>query len=330
MRFVRSFLRMLGWRLHRHVVPSPGNAYRPHLLRKPWLLFFLTVTLTAESVFALNVFTHESAREYLAAVMPLEIIDLTNAERTQNHVGALTHNAQLTKAAAAKAADMASIGYFAHRGPDGKEPWAWIREAGYTYASAGENLAVKFNESASVVRAWMASPGHRANMVKAGYTDIGVGVAEGYYQGAPATFVVQYFARPQGTPAPLPPGVVLGDEPEESLLAAAAQSSVGDSLVRNIVKLGTEPSQSALYILGGVAAVLIMLVGITFAVHIQVQPGEMLAGGTVVAGVALGFLALNLAVLEHIPEKTETATIFNQGAAVFVGEEGATTLYEEI
>lgn len=332
MRFVRSFLRTIYKHVHRYAVPSRHNAYRPHLLRKQWLLFFLTVTLTAEAVLLANVFANESARNYLAAVMPLEVVELTNIERSRSSVAALTPNDQLALAAEAKAADMAAKGYFAHRGPDGKEPWAWIRESGYAYASAGENLAVRFNESASVVRAWMASPGHRANIVKAGYTEIGVGVADGYYQGAPATFVVQYFARPQGTPAPLPPAVVLGtDSGGESLVAAAAQSTVGDSLVRSVVKLGTEPSQSALYVLGGVAAVLVMLVGMTFSMHIQVQPTEMLAGGTVVAGIALGFLALNLSLLNPTPEAAQTATIFNSaGNAVFVGEEGATTVYEQI
>jgi uncharacterized protein YkwD len=331
MRFVRSFLRAIYKQVHRYAVPSRHNAYRPHLLRKQWLLFFLTVALTAEAVILVNVLSHESARNYLAAVMPIEIVELTNTEREHNNLIPLVQNERLAAAAKAKAQDMAAQGYFAHRGPDGKEPWAWIREAGYTYASAGENLAVRFNESASVVRAWMASPGHRANIVKAGYTEIGVGVADGYYQGAPATFVVQYFGRPQGTPAPLPPAVVLGSDGNSSLMAAAAQSSVGDSLIRSVVKLGTEPSQSALYVLGGVAAVLIMLVGMTFSMHIQVQPTEMLAGGAVVAGIALGFLAINMTLLNPAPSPAQTATIFNSGGnAVFVGEEGATTQYEQI
>ncbi len=333
MRFVRGFLRTVYKKVHEFVVPSHLNAYRPHLLRKPWLLFFLTVTLTAEAVLLVNVFSHESAKNYLAAVLPLEVIELTNTERSHNNIPALTSNQTLATAAQAKAEDMARLGYFSHTGPDGKEPWAWIREAGYDYASAGENLAVRFNESASVVRAWMASPGHRANIVRAGYTEIGVGVADGVYQGAPATFVVQYFARPAGVSAPLPAAVVLGPRTDNTqvLAAAAASHSVGDSLVRNIVKLGTQPSNSSLYVLGGVAAVLIMLVSMTFFIHIQVQPAEMLAGGSVVAVIALGFLALNLTILHSAPTNTQTATIFNSaGNAVLIGEDGATTIFESI
>ncbi|MBP9710924.1 MAG: hypothetical protein KBD50_01530 [Candidatus Pacebacteria bacterium] len=333
MRFIRSFLHILYKKLHSYVVPSRHNAYRPYLLRKQWLLFFLTVTLTAEAVLVINVLSHESARNYLAAVLPLEVVALTNTERNHNNLPLVTQNQLLTDAAQAKAEDMALLGYFSHSGPDGKEPWAWIREAGYVYASAGENLAVRFNESSNVVRAWMASPGHRANIVKAGYTEIGVGVADGIYQGAPATFVVQYFARPYGTPAPLPPPVVLGPEGDSGaqLLAAVGSQQIGDSLIRSVVRLGTEPSSSALYVLGGVVSVLIMLLGVTFFAQIQIQPVEMLAGGSVVALIALSFLALNMTVMAPTPELTQTASIFNAaGNSVLVGEEGATTLTEEI
>jgi uncharacterized protein YkwD len=328
MRF-RGFLRSLYKKLHSHILPSSYNAYRPHLLRKPWLLFFLTVTLTAETVFLANIVTHQSARNYLAAVLPAEVVELTNKERSYNSVEELARHPLLEMAAQAKAEDMAREGYFSHTGPDGKEPWAWIEEEGYLYASAGENLAVRFNESADVVRAWMESPGHRANIVKAGYTEIGVGVAEGVYQGAPATFVVQYFARPLGVRPPLPAPVVLtlpGTEPVSTVLAAATGQPVRDSLLRSIVKLGTEPSASALYVLAAVALLLIVLVVITFFKHIQVQPAEMLVGGSVIAIIAISFLALNITTLGASAELSQTAAIFNSaGNSVLVGEGGTTT-----
>lgn len=323
------------WRKgHVYVVPSRHNAYRPHLLGKQWLLFFLTITLTAEAVLLVNVLTHESARSYLAAVLPLEVVDLTNAERVVNNVGTVSEHPLLTAAAKAKAEDMARLQYFSHTGPDGKSPWTWIKERGYVYASAGENLAVRFDESADVVRAWMASPGHRANIVRAGYTEIGVGVAGGTYQGAPATFVVQYFARPLGTNPPLPAPVVLGPDSTagSGLVAAAAQQPLGDSLIRSVIRLGTEPSTSALYVLGGVAAVMVMLLSVTFFTQLQVQPVEMLKGGSLVAFIALSLLALNMSVLGSAPKQTHTADIFTAaGNSVLVGEEGATTfVFEEI
>lgn len=332
MRPKRGFLRTWYKRALVYVLPSQRNAYRPHLLRKQWLLFFLTLILTAESVFLVNVLARESVHNYLAAVLPFNIISLTNIERSQQTLAALKENSLLTQAARAKAEHMAQGEYFSHIGPDGKEPWAWIRESGYVYAAAGENLAVRFHESADVVRAWMSSPSHRANIIRSGYTEIGVGVAEGVYQGTPATFVVQYFARPQGVNSPLPPPVVIGPTSVEvGALGAASIQSVSDAVVRSVIKLGTEPSKNALYLLVAVAVILLVLLGVTFFTHIQIQPSEMLAGGAVVVVIAVSFIALNLTVLSsNFDGAHNTQVIDFSSASVLVGEEGATTLVLEI
>jgi len=91
---------------------------------------------------------------------------------------------------------MAKNGYFAHTSPDGKTPWYWLEQVGYNYQYAGENLAINFSDSKDVTDAWMASPAHRANIVKGNYTDIGTGVATGLYQGQQTVFVVQDYANP--------------------------------------------------------------------------------------------------------------------------------------
>jgi len=183
-------------RIKHHFVPSSGNAYRPHILHRQWLIAFFVVILATEGFLVSNLIARQSSQNFLAAVVPAEIIALTNSERAQNNVGGLTEDALLDKAAQAKAEDMAANGYFSHVGPDGKTPWQWISEAGYQYQYAGENLAVRFIDSSDVVNAWMASPTHRANMIKPVYTSIGVGVAQGMYEGQSATYVVQYFAAP--------------------------------------------------------------------------------------------------------------------------------------
>lgn len=125
------------------------------------------------------------------------VVDITNQERQAVGLGDLKINEALRKAAQAKAQDMAEKSYFAHNSPDGKNPWYWIDQTGYTYKSAGENLAVNFDYSKDVVDAWMNSPTHRANIVKAKYQEIGIGIAEGFYQGRPTVFVVQMFATPK-------------------------------------------------------------------------------------------------------------------------------------
>jgi hypothetical protein len=195
MKFLGDFFK----KVKDHFIPSSRNVYRPHVLRRPWLVFFLAVILTAEGVFVFDLIGRQAAFNFLASVLPGEVIALTNDERADNDVGQLREDASLDAAAQAKADDMAAKGYFAHVGPDGKEPWAWITGAGYSYRSAGENLAVRFSDSRDVVQAWMDSPTHRANIVKPIYEEIGVGVAQGTFQGEPATFVVQYFGTPYGS-----------------------------------------------------------------------------------------------------------------------------------
>lgn len=134
----------------------------------------------------------------MAAVIPTVMSELTNKERKSQNLGILTVNPVLNEAAQAKALDMATKGYFAHTSPEGITPWYWLNQAGYRYEHAGENLAVNFTNSKEVARAWMDSPTHRANIVKRNYTEVGTGVATGFYQGKEAIFVAQVYGTPLG------------------------------------------------------------------------------------------------------------------------------------
>ena len=118
-------------RIKHHFVPSEANAYRPHLLHRQWLVFFFVIILATEGFLVSNLVARQTSQNFLAAVVPAEIIGLTNTERAQNNVGNLTEDALLDKAAQAKASDMAANGYFAHVGPDGKTPWQWITQYYY-------------------------------------------------------------------------------------------------------------------------------------------------------------------------------------------------------
>jgi len=144
-----------------------------------------------------------------AAVIAAALTDLANADRAASGIGMLTVDPVLTAAAQAKADDMAARGYFAHFDPQGKGPWDWMREYGYHYRYAGENLAIQFGESADVERAWLNSPAHRANLLDPRFTQVGIAVAQGMYEGQPTTFVVQFF----GTPATI---LAIADTPETS------------------------------------------------------------------------------------------------------------------
>jgi len=111
---------------------------------------------------------------------------------------------------------MANNEYFAHYSPDGVSPWFWFGRANYNFVHAGENLAIHFTDSGDVVEAWMESPTHRANIMNGNYTEIGVGTAEGTYEGYSTVYVVQLF----GTPAAAAP-IAQAPEPEEEVVVAA-------------------------------------------------------------------------------------------------------------
>ena len=138
-----------------------------------------------------------------AAVIASALVDLTNADRTANQLSTLTVSPALTAVAQMKANDMAAKGYFAHVSPEGLSPWHWFRQGGYTFIYAGENLAIDFTESVDVERAWLNSPKHRENILGAQFTEIGIAVATGTYQGKQTVFVAQMF----GTPARVEPQI---------------------------------------------------------------------------------------------------------------------------
>lgn len=326
MHFLQDLARRWFRRVHAYFLPTRHNAYRPRLLTTSWLLFFLALILTAEGVLLTNVFANQSARDYLAAVLPADIVTLTNLERGFTNTATLKESSVLTKAAEAKARDMASKSYFAHVGPGGKEPWAWLREAGYSYRSAGENLAARFNESADVVRAWMASPGHRANIVKPSYTEIGVGVAQGVYKGAPATFVVQFFGRPSVVSTNTETSAVAqaASEPVPQVLGVSAEAVTKETVAGAVAGLGTVPMAQAFAVLAAAAALLLVLVSLTFVVNIQVQPVDLLLGGAGVAAVAVAFLIVNVSFVAPPETLLQTATVFEATRpGVEVGGEGA-------
>lgn len=185
---------MFNW-LKMHFIPHEGNNHRPHILHQRNIHRILGLVIFVE-VFAFLIPTIIFVGNANGTVLPSVLSDLTNQARTAQHLSSLTVSPLLNEAAQAKANDMAANGYFAHVSPDGKTPWYWLDQAGYNYSYAGENLAVNFTDSQDVTNAWMNSPEHRANILKANYTQVGTGVAEGIYQGNPAIFVAQDFGNP--------------------------------------------------------------------------------------------------------------------------------------
>lgn len=111
-----------------------------------------------------------------------EVVRLVNAERAAYGLPALSLRADLCRYARVKSQDMHDSGYFSHTSPNYGSPFDMMRSFGITYSHAGENIAMGYSTPEAVVSAWMHSEGHRANILSASYTELGVGyVADGGY-----------------------------------------------------------------------------------------------------------------------------------------------------
>lgn len=119
-----------------------------------------------------------------------QVLALVNAERAKQGLGGLTLSAEVCNVATVKAQDMADNGYFDHNSPTYGTPFDMLTSFGVSYASAGENIAAGQQTAEEVVESWMNSEGHRANILNASYTELGVGVA---YGGEYGIYWVQMF-----------------------------------------------------------------------------------------------------------------------------------------
>jgi uncharacterized protein YkwD len=112
----------------------------------------------------------------VAATVQEDVIAFANAERAKAGCPALRQNAALSTAAQRHSADMAAKNFLSHTGSDGSTMVVWIERAGYTrWTRAAENVAAGHATAAGVVRGWMTSSGHRADILNCALRDIGVG-----------------------------------------------------------------------------------------------------------------------------------------------------------
>lgn len=115
----------------------------------------------------------------LAAAPTLEeqVVVLVNEHRQANGgLPPLKHEPKLETAAALHSANMANRDFFAHCDPDTKStPWDRMTAAGYVWSHAGENIAAGHATAEAVMTTWMNSSGHRANILRPEFREIGVG-----------------------------------------------------------------------------------------------------------------------------------------------------------
>ncbi len=176
--------------------PHPHNNHKAKILSPLSILILIGLFIMGRSIIDITIGLQPGVLGYASQISPSKVIELTNSQRLNSGLGEVKLNSELSQAAAAKAADMFAHNYWAHVSPQGTEPWSFISSSGYKYQHAGENLARDFSNPSDIVKAWMASPTHRQNLLDARYKDIGVAVMDGYINGVETTIVVQMFGTP--------------------------------------------------------------------------------------------------------------------------------------
>ena len=191
---------------------------------------------------------------YATNMSSSSLLQETNEERSGSGLATLSISDRLTQAAQAKANDMAARNYWSHNTPEGTPPWTFMTQAGYAYYTAGENLAYGFEDSGGAVAGWMASPGHRDNILNTTFKEVGFGIANvpDYQDNGEQTIVVAMYgsvagvaaaapstasptpksAAPQPAPAPAPSPTPAAAEPtgEPTPIASATPTSEGDTV----------------------------------------------------------------------------------------------------
>lgn len=208
-------------------MPHPKNGHRAHLVKIPSLAVYLILLIVVQAGLITAAQIRPDILGIKSTVTSQQIIELTNQERAKVGAPAVSDNPLLTTAAIAKAKDMISQNYWSHTAPDGRQPWDFIVTEGYKYLFAGENLARNFTDSDSVVKAWIASPSHKANLLDSHYREIGVAVVEGFYGGGDSVLVVQMFGTRPSQIASLPQTTAATPTPTTIPTVTSAQEIIG-------------------------------------------------------------------------------------------------------
>ncbi|HEY4516182.1 MAG TPA: CAP domain-containing protein [Candidatus Paceibacterota bacterium] len=120
-----------------------------------------------------------------------------NRIRNEQHLHVFIPRQSLNRAAKAKADEIAVRGFLSHTEVIKNKPWGWLSSQDYQYSKAGEILAVNINSAEALVEAWMSSPSHRATLLSAEFTEVGIGISAGFYEGKESNFAAGFVTLPK-------------------------------------------------------------------------------------------------------------------------------------
>jgi uncharacterized protein YkwD len=175
---------------------APGHGMSPSYRRAPivWFLVLASACATPASPTEMPGPAAEAASKVSDVAGP--IVQITKAERANAGLPALRTNSRLMDAAQLQADQMVRLGRLEHvlSGGQYPKPEDRLAAAGYQWSSYAENIAMGQTSAAGVMDSWMRSSGHRANILSANNTEIGIGFAR---DPAGRPYYVQVFGRPR-------------------------------------------------------------------------------------------------------------------------------------
>ncbi|HUQ85159.1 MAG TPA: CAP domain-containing protein [Candidatus Limnocylindrales bacterium] len=246
----------------RHIfLPHESNGHRPKILHHQSLAAFILIILSILYVVPPIQQEYPSVLGVSYSITVEDLVRLTNEKRKAAGLQPLTLNQELSSAARSKAAYMFEKNFWAHVAPDGTTPWYFIKNAGYEYQYAGENLARGFNTTEDVTTAWMESPTHRENLLSPNYSDIGFAISSGTLTGSETVLVVQEFgskytkadqvaAVVEPSSAPAPSIVTEEIKDEISVPKNESQSAVAASVNKPLIDSKSSTFNLSIFIFG--------------------------------------------------------------------------------
>ena len=183
-------------KLSYYFIPQEKNNYRAQILKTGFLLFLVGFYLINQEIIKFVGVVKPGVLGYSSEITAQKVLTQTNLQRQNNGLPALKYSSVLSKSATDKANDMFAHNYWAHTSPSGATPWDFFKAVDYRYSVAGENLARDFYDTESLMKGWMDSPTHKANIINSKYQEIGIGVVNGTLGGIKTTLVVQHFGTP--------------------------------------------------------------------------------------------------------------------------------------
>ncbi|MEI7498149.1 MAG: CAP domain-containing protein [Candidatus Falkowbacteria bacterium] len=227
-------------------IPHHGNNFHPHSLHPKRIAFHLlgAVAVKAVVVFFVLAFPLSAwLAPEVSVAQGQKIVALTNELRATKAVAKLNQNPKLDQAAYKKTQDMMINQYFAHVSPTNKSLDSWLSSVGYSFTVAGENLAMGYSAAEDTIKTWENSPTHYANLIDPDFSEIGVAMSDGVFEGQNTTLAAQYFARPETIPTfvlaakaePVAPKVVA--RPVKASVVVSKPVGKKEQVVKAVVEL---------------------------------------------------------------------------------------------